>query len=60
MDPAGLHPGAREDAIMTWVPLVRRIASGEFRRLGSLTKLLIDGRNWNTTEPKVACVMSMR
>ena len=41
MDPAGLHPGAREDAIMTWVPLVRRIAAGEFRRLGGLTKLLV-------------------
>ena len=41
MDPAGLHPGAREDAIMTWVPLVRRIAAGEYRRLGSLTKLLV-------------------
>jgi RNA polymerase sigma factor (sigma-70 family) len=41
MDSAALHPGAREDAIMTWVPLVRRIATGEFRRLGSLTRLLV-------------------
>ena len=41
MNPVGFHPGARKDAIMTWVPLVRRIAAGEFRRLGGLTKLLV-------------------
>jgi RNA polymerase sigma factor (sigma-70 family) len=41
MDPATFHPDTREDAIMTWVPLVRRIAAGEYRRLGSLTKLLV-------------------
>jgi RNA polymerase sigma factor (sigma-70 family) len=41
MDPATFHPGTREDAIMTWVPLARRIAAGEYRRLGSLTKLLV-------------------
>ena len=41
MDPAGSHPGSREEAIMTWVPLARRIAAGEYRRLGNLTKLLV-------------------
>jgi RNA polymerase sigma factor (sigma-70 family) len=36
-----LIPDARHDVIMTWVPLVRRIAANEFRRLGSLTQLLV-------------------
>jgi RNA polymerase sigma factor (sigma-70 family) len=38
---AGFHTDARNEAIIRWVPLVRRIAVGEFRRLGSLTKLLV-------------------
>ena len=35
------HFRARDESIITWLPLVRRIAVGEFRRLGSLTKLLV-------------------
>ena len=38
MDP---DTSTRDDEIMTWIPLVRRIASSEYRRLGSLTKLLV-------------------
>ena len=41
MDLTGSHSGSREEAIMRWVPLARRIAAGEYRRLGNLTKLLV-------------------
>ena len=41
MNQASFHRSARDEMIMAWVPLVRRIASTEFARLGSLTKLLI-------------------
>ncbi|MGH9453679.1 MAG: sigma-70 family RNA polymerase sigma factor [Terriglobia bacterium] len=35
-----LPTNSREESLMMWLPLVRTIAAGECRRLGSLTRLL--------------------